>query len=333
MIARTGLGCISMRFRKFEVSLRDRQLSEPVSRTLPHKERKRMKPTTKMRELIHRDTTTIMPAVGDPFAARLVKAEGYETVMVSGNATSAMRLGLPDMSLLTLTENAETVRRVYDATGLAVFADADTGFGNAISLRRTVRELERAGAAAIMFEDQIFPKRCGMLAGKALVTTEEMIDKVHAAVDARQDPDLVIVARTDAIDVDGFEAAVERAQRYAEAGADAIYVGGPRSETEVERLAQEIDKPQLYNITPTGSVPRLNRQVLSALGFKILTFSVYLVLMAIPSMRKMLRELAETGDIDTATQGAASLEEYHTLLDLDGWSEPAGLTQLQEAAP
>lgn len=280
-----------------------------------------MKPTTKIREIINRTATTIMPAVGDPFSARLVKAEGYETVMVSGNATSAMRLGLPDVSLLTLTENAETVRRVYDATGLAVFADADTGYGNAISLRRTVRELERAGAAAIMFEDQIFPKRCGMLAGKALVTTEEMVDKVRAAVNARQDHDLVIVARTDAVSVEGFQAALDRSHAYVEAGADAIYVGGPRSEAEVTTLAREITKPQLYNITPAGSVPRLNVDALSALGFRLLTFSVYLVLMGIPPMRKMLRDLAKTGDVDIATNGAASLDEYHALLDLDGWSD------------
>lgn len=281
-----------------------------------------MKPTTKLRQIIDRPQTTIMPAVGDPFAAQLVKAEGYESVMVSGNAASAMRLGLPDVSLLTLTENAETVRRVFDATGLAVFADADTGYGNAVTLRRTVRELERAGAAAIMFEDQVFPKRCGMLAGKELVSCAEMIGKIHAAVDARVDPDLVIVARTDAVDVEGFPAALERANAYAEAGADAIYVGGPRSQAEVETLARDITRPQLYNITPAGSVPRLNVDALSALGFKLLTFSVYLVLMGIPPMRQMLRELARTGDVDLATKGAASLGEYHALLDLGGWSDP-----------
>ncbi|MGP9818595.1 isocitrate lyase/PEP mutase family protein [Salinarimonas sp. NSM] len=279
-----------------------------------------MKPTTRMRAFITGATTTVLPAVGDPFAARLAAAEGYRGVMVSGNATSAMRLGLPDVGLLTMSENADTVRRIFDATGLPVFADADTGYGNAISVRRTVRELERAGAAAIMIEDQVTPKRCGMLAGKAVVPPGEMCDKIRSAVDARVDADLVVVARTDARAIEGLDAAIERARAYAEAGADAIFVEGPRDVEEARALIRAIDRPQLYNVTPSGSVPPLTVEALSRLGFKLMSFSVYLVLMAMPPMRAMLRRLAETGDVARAVEGAAPLSEYLELLDLDGWS-------------
>ncbi|MCG6121576.1 MAG: oxaloacetate decarboxylase [Microvirga sp.] len=279
-----------------------------------------MKATAKMREILAGSRTTVLPAVGDPFAARLVAAEGYRGVMVSGNATSAMRLGLPDVGLLTMSENADNVRRIFDATGLPVYADADTGYGNAISVRRTVREFERAGAAAIMIEDQVTPKRCGMLAGKAVIPADEMCDKVRSAVDARVDSDLVIVARTDARAIEGLQAAIDRACAYAEAGADAIFVEGPRDIDEARALIAGVPRPQLYNVTPSGSVPPLSLDVMSELGFKMMSFSVYMVLMAMPPMRAMLRRLAETGDITHAVEGAAPLSEYLELLDLDGWS-------------
>lgn len=279
-----------------------------------------MKATTRLREILARDRATMLPSVGDPFSARLVMREGFEGIMVSGNATSAIRLGLPDVGLLTMTENAENIRRIFDVTGLPVFADADTGYGNAITVKRTIREFERAGAAAIMIEDQVSPKRCGMLAGKALIPAEEMVDKVRSAVDARVDPDLVIVGRTDARSVEGLDAAIERANLYAEAGADAIFVQGPRSVEEAKALTAAISRPQFYVITPDRKTPNLPLTELSALGFKGVGFSVDLLLMAIPAMRGMLRTLADTGSLEAATQGRASIEDYHDILDVEGWS-------------
>ncbi len=279
-----------------------------------------MKTTTKMRAILAGPGTTVLPAVGDPFAGRLVLAEGYEGLLVSGNASSAMRLGLPDVGLLTMPENADNVRRIFDATGLPIFADCDTGYGNAITVRRTVREFERAGAAAVMIEDQVTPKRCGMLAGKAVVAPSEMADKIKAAADARSDDDLVIVARTDARAIEGLSSAIDRANLYAQAGADAIFVEGPKDAGEAEALIRQIALPQLYNITPNGSVPRFTVAELSRLGFSMMSFSVYLILMAMPAMRAMLRRLAESGDIDAATAGSAPLDEYLELLDLEGWS-------------
>ena len=283
-----------------------------------------MRATTRFRELLARKEVTVLPAVGDPFSARLSMLEGFEAILSSGNATSAMRLGLPDVGLLTMAENADNVRRIFDATGLPVFADADTGYGNAITVRRTVGEFERAGAAAVMIEDQVSPKRCGMLAGKEVIPISDMADKIKAAADARVDGDLVIVARTDARAVEGLDAALERAGRYAEAGADAIFVEGPRTMEEVHALVDRVNLPQLYNITPNGSVPRLTASELTELGFSMLSFSVYMILMAMPPMRAMLRKLQETGSIDEATKGGASLEEYLDVLDLKGWSEIGG---------
>ena len=166
------------------------------------------KPTARFRALLARKGVVLLPGVGDPFTARMVAKEGFEALMSSGNASSAMRLGMPDVGMLTMTENAENAGRIAAASGLPVFADADTGYGNALSVRRTVMEFERAGVAAIMIEDQVTPKRCGMLAGKQVVPTGEMVAKIKSALDARRDDDLVIVARTDANAVEGIDSGV-----------------------------------------------------------------------------------------------------------------------------
>lgn len=276
------------------------------------------KATTRFRALMDSDRLTILPAVGDPFAARMVAAEGFAALMASGNAMSAMRLGLPDVGLLTLTENAEAAGRIAHASGLPVLADADTGYGNALNVRRTVMELERAGVAAVMIEDQVTPKRCGMLAGKQVIPHAEMEMKVKAALDARRDDDLVIVARTDARAVEGLDGAIRRAEIYAKAGADAIFVEGPRSIEEAEAIGRGIDKPLIYNVTPTGSVPSVETKVLERLGYRFLSFSVYLVLAAIPGMRSILRQV-KTGDVASAARGAASIDDYLDLLGLEGW--------------
>jgi len=279
------------------------------------------RPTTRFRELLGRRQVTMLPAVGDPFSARIVAREGFEAVMASGNATAAMRLGIPDMGLLTLSENAENAGRIAQASGLPAFADADTGYGNALNVRRTVLEFERAGVAAIMIEDQVTPKRCGMLAGKQVIPAPEMEMKLRAALDARRDDDLVIVARTDARAVEGLDAAIRRAERYAGAGADAIFVEGPRTRSEAEEIARRIDRPLLYNVTPTGSVPPLDAATLEQIGFKFLSFSVYVLLAAIPAMQGFLRRLKSDGDVARASRGAASMQEYLDILGYDDWRQ------------
>jgi len=277
------------------------------------------KPTARFRELLGRRQVTMLPAVGDPFSARIVAREGFEAVMASGNATAAMRLGIPDVGLLTLTENAENAGRIAQASELPVFADADTGYGNPLNVRRTVLEFERAGVAAIMIEDQVTPKRCGMLAGKQVIPAAEMEMKLKAALDARRDDDLVIVARTDARAVEGLDAAIRRAERYAKTGADAIFVEGPRTRAEAEEIARRIDRPLLYNVTPTGSVPPLDVATLEGIGFRFLSFSVYVLLSAIPAMQAFLRQLKSEGDVARAGRNAASMQEYLDILGYDAW--------------
>ena len=279
------------------------------------------KPTTRFRALLARKKITLLPGVGDPFTARLVAAEGYEALMSSGNATAAMRLGLPDVGLMTLAENAENAGRIAAASGLPVFADADTGYGPAINVRRTIMEFERAGVAAVMLEDQVTPKRCGMMAGKQVISTSEMEMKIKAALDARRDDDLVIVARTDARAVEGLDAAIRRAEAYQCAGADMIFVEGPKTEEEAKEIAARIDAPMLYNITPTGSVAPLTVTKLEELGFKMLSTSVYAVLAAIPGMRHFLRTLMQTGDVSRAGSAVASMADYYEILKLKDWQD------------
>ncbi len=279
------------------------------------------KPTTRFRELIARRQITMIPSVGDAFSARLIAHEGYEALMSSGNASSAMKLGMPDVGIMTLAENAQNAGLMAQASGLPVFADADTGYGNALNVRRTIMEFERAGVAAIMIEDQVSPKRCGMLEGKRVVSPEEMEGKVKAAVDARNDDDFVICARTDARAVEGLASAIKRGQLYQRAGADVIFVEGPKTIEEAEAIAREIDIPLLYNITPTGSVPPLDVATLERIGFRLLSCSVYMMLAALPSMQNFLRVLKTTGDVAKAGAGAAKMSEYLDILRLDDWQE------------
>ena len=277
------------------------------------------KPTTRFRALLARKKITLLPGVGDPFTARLVAAEGYEALMSSGNASAAMHLGLPDVGLMTLVENAENAGRIAAASGLPVFADADTGYGPAINVRRTIMEFERAGVGAVMLEDQVTPKRCGMMAGKQVISTSEMEMKIKSALDARRDDDLVIVARTDARAVEGLDAAIRRAEAYQRAGADAIFVEGPKTEEEAAEIARRIDAPMLYNITPTGSVAPLPVEKLEQLGYKMLSTSVYAVLAAIPGLRHFLRTLKQTGDVAKAGSSVASMADYYEILKLKDW--------------
>ena len=279
------------------------------------------KPTTRFRELISRRQITMIPSVGDAFSARLIAHEGFEALMSSGNASSAMKLGMPDVGIMTLAENAQNAGLMAQASGLPVFADADTGYGNALNVRRTIMEFERAGVAAVMIEDQVSPKRCGMLAGKRVVSAEEMEGKVKAAVDARSDDDFVICARTDARAVEGLTSAIKRGQVYQRAGADVIFVEGPKPLEEAEAIAREIDIPLLYNITPTGSVPPLDVATLERIGFRLLSCSVYMLLAALPSMQNFLRVLKATGDVAKAGAGAARMSEYLEILRLDDWQE------------
>ena len=253
---------------------------------------------TQLRKLLARPGCTVAPGVAEGLAARLVARAGFDAVYMTGFGTSMTRLGMADIGLLTMSEMVDNAARIVEATGLPVIADADTGYGNPMNMRRTIREYEKAGVAAVHIEDQDWPKRCGHLAGKRVITTADMVSKIKAAVDARWDADFAIITRTDAIAVEGLEAALERGERYREAGADMLFIEAPVGREEVERVARHFKGvPLLYNMAASGKTPHIPAEELGKLGFKLAIFPNYVMLAAIPAIERMLGELKKTGTV------------------------------------
>ncbi len=211
------------------------------------------------------------PGVYDAITARLVERAGFSVAYMTGGGTSLSR-GFPDIGLLSMAEMSEAARIVASSVSIPVIADADTGYGSAINVVRTLREFENAGVAAIQFEDQILPKRCGHLEGKQLVPLQEFCDKIRAAVSFKTDPDLVVVARTDACGVEGLDSAIERAQAYKSAGADVLFVEAPISEEQLVIIANSVRGPLLCNLVPGGKTPLLSPQQLGEMGYKIVIY-------------------------------------------------------------
>jgi 2-methylisocitrate lyase-like PEP mutase family enzyme len=223
----------------------------------------------KLRALIHREQILVAPGVYDAYLARCVERAGFEAVYMSGAGVSHSRLGVPDLGLVSFSEMHEQAARIADAVDIPVIADADTGYGNAMNVARTIRAYERAGVSACHIEDQQMPKRCGHFDEKSLVPCGEMLGKLHAALDARVDSNFVIIARTDARTVDGLDAAVDRANAFAEAGADMIFVESPLSEEELAHIARSVPAPLLANMVETGKTPILPAPRLQALGYSV----------------------------------------------------------------
>jgi 2-methylisocitrate lyase-like PEP mutase family enzyme len=274
-----------------------------------------MRPATALRELLARPGALMAPGVADALNARLVRKHGFEAVYMTGAGTTAVRLGMPDVGLLTMTEMVDNAARIADASGLPLIADADNGYGGVLNVRRTVQAYERAGAAAIHIEDQVLPKRCGHLMGKQLVPVGEMEAKIRAAVDARSDSDFVLIARTDAIAVEGFEAALERAARYREAGADVLFVEAPGAE-QLPKIAPRLDAPLLYNMAASGKTPFLGREEIERLGFKIIIYPNWVMLAAIRAASEVLATLRETGSIAGVAREVPSFREFFDLLGM-----------------
>jgi 2-methylisocitrate lyase-like PEP mutase family enzyme len=246
-----------------------------------------------------------------------VAKEGFEAIYMTGAGTTASRLGWPDVGLLTMTEMADNAQRIVEASGLPLVADADTGYGGPLNVQRTVRSYERAGVAALHIEDQQWPKRCGHLDGKTLIAVEDMVSHIKAACDARKDQDLVVIARTDAIAVEGFEAALERAQRYEEAGADVIFVEAPRDIYQLSEVPKRLKKPALFNMAASGKTPFLSVEEIKALGFKLILYPNFMMLAAIPAMHKVLQELKSKGSVKDLVGEVASFQDFFNLLGMD----------------
>ena len=227
-----------------------------------------------LRSRLARPPIVIAPGVYDPLTALIAERAGFETLYVSGAAIAYTRLGRPDIGLVSLSEVVDTVALIRDRVGAHLVVDADTGYGNALNVERTVRLLERAGANAIQLEDQDFPKRCGHLDDKALIPTLEMVGKIKAALDARASRETMIIARTDAVAVEGFDRALARATMYCEAGTDMLFVEAPRQRKDLARIASHVGKqvPVMANMVEGGKTPILSAPELEALGFSLVIF-------------------------------------------------------------
>ena len=268
----------------------------------------------RLRALLNRREAVLLPGVANALAARVIEDIGFKAIYVSGAGVTNTYLGVPDIGLISVTELAENVAAIRDAVSLPLIVDADTGFGNAINVGRTVKTLERSGANAIQLEDQDFPKRCGHFSGKHVIPRAEMVQKIHAAVDARNDPDLAIMARTDAIAVNGFEDAIERAAAYIEAGADITFVEAPRSELQMRDIPKRLPVPQLVNIVAGGLTPMVEFDTLAKMGFTLILYANAALQASVAGMQKVLGHLHTRGSLDGVMPFLTGFEERQRLV-------------------
>jgi 2-methylisocitrate lyase-like PEP mutase family enzyme len=271
-----------------------------------------------LRELLDGDDLIVAPGVYDGISAALVGKLGFSAAYMTGAGVCASGYGLPDVGLLTLTEMAGRAAVLAGLLDVPLIADADTGYGSPINVVRTVREYERAGVAGIQLEDQVFPKRCGHLAGKEVVDADEFAVALQAAVEARRDPDTVIIARTDARATRGIDEAIERANRYAAIGADVIFVEAPQSIEEIEQIAAEVTAPLLLNVVPGGRTPEVDHARLAELGYRVVIHPGVALAAVVAAVVEALGGLR---DNTPALGGTASPEAFFDLFDLAAWSE------------
>ena len=272
-----------------------------------------MRSTTALRHLLKTEGIVVAPGVYDGLSARLVAAAGFAAAYATGGGI-ARSMGYPDLGLLSMGEVTARLALIVEHAGVPVVADADTGYGNALNVRRTVREFERAGVAALHLEDQAFPKRCGHYEDKAVISTAEMVQKLRAARDAASDPDLVLIARTDAIAPEGLPAAIDRAHAYAAAGADVIFVEAPASEQQIEAIAQSIPFPKLINMFEGGKTPLVPLDRLQALGYRIVIVPSDLQRAAIRAMQEVLAVMRRDGNSRAAADRMATFAEREAVV-------------------
>jgi carboxyvinyl-carboxyphosphonate phosphorylmutase len=261
------------------------------------------------------------PGAYDCLTAKLIETAGFPAVYMTGAGTSVARLGYPDLALATMTEMLDNASQIASIVDIPVIADADTGYGGILNVRRTVRQYERSGVAALHLEDQEFPKRCGHLDDKRVIATEDMIQKIHAAVDARTDDDFTIIVRTDAIAVTGWDDAMHRCEEYVKAGADVLFVEALRTPEQVEQAGRELSAPLLYNYVETGKSPLLSASELERMGFKIVIYPASGLLSAMRAVRETLAILKEQGTTSHLLENMDSLQDCF---------EAVGLTEMLE---
>ncbi|MBI3990453.1 MAG: isocitrate lyase/PEP mutase family protein [candidate division NC10 bacterium] len=275
-----------------------------------------MHPSNKgfLRRRLKEKPILVVPAAYDMVSAKLIEEVGFEAVYLSGYGQAASHLGMPDAGLMSFPEVLERVRHMVNAVKIPVIADADTGYGGVLNVRRTVREFEQAGAAAIQLEDQEWPKKCGHTPGRKVIGAEEMAAKIEAAVEARQSDDLLIIARTDARGVIGLDEAIRRGRLYEKAGADLLFIESPQTVEELKIVGQSFRVPLMANMVDGGLTPLLPAKALEALGFKMVAYAVTLLLAAAHAVREVLRHLKVTSSTEGLTGRLMPFQEFDRLI-------------------
>jgi len=277
-----------------------------------------MRASARLRELLRGGDVVVAPGVWDGLSARLVARAGFPAAYATGGGI-ARSMGYPDLGLLSLSEIVSRLANIVEHAGVPVIADADTGYGNALNVQRAVREFERAGVAALHLEDQTFPKRCGHYDDKSVIPAGEMAQKLRAARDAMTDPDIILIARTDALAVEGLDAAVERAQAYAAAGADVIFIEAPVSVEQIETIARRVPQPKLINMFQGGKTPLVPVARLKGLGYQIVIIPSDLQRAAIRAMDDVLAAIARDGSSAALAERMASFTEREAVVDTAGY--------------
>jgi len=279
-----------------------------------------MTPRQKLRQLLTKDGYTMVPGAYDTLTARLVEAAGFDAVYLTGGGYSRAS-GYPDLGLLTVVENVHFIGLTVEAVGIPVIADADTGYGNAINVIRTVREYEKSGVAGFHIEDQVGPKKCGHYEGKEVIPKSEMVGKIKAAVDTRRDPDMVIIARSDARAVEGLNAAIDRVNAYLEAGADVGFVEAPQSVEELRIVSRSVNGPNLVNVFEGGKTPMLAASELEAMGFRLGIYPSQTHRAAIRAAQRVLAVLKEDGHTTRIESELATFQERELAVGTAAWRE------------
>ena len=277
-----------------------------------------MKASTRLRTLLGAGDVIVAPGVWDGLSSRLVARAGFSAVYATGGGI-ARSMGYPDLGLLSLSEIVDRLANIVEHAGVPVIADADTGYGNALNTQRAVREFERAGVAALHLEDQTFPKRCGHYDDKSVISASEMAQKLRAARDATGDADLVLIARTDALAIEGLDAAIARAHVYAAAGADVIFVEAPVSIEQIETIAHRVPQPKLINMFQGGKTPLVPVARLKALGYQIVIIPSDMQRAAIRAMDDVLAALTRDGSCAALADRMATFKEREDVVDTAGW--------------
>jgi 2,3-dimethylmalate lyase len=275
-----------------------------------------MKATATLRQLLREPGIIVAPGAYDCYTAKLIEHEGFPAVYMTGAGTALTRLGKPDLGFATLSEMVSNAAAMASTVSIPLIADADTGYGGALNVYRTVQEYEKAGVAALHIEDQIFPKRCGHLDGKQVIPLEEMVIKLRAAVEARTDEDLVLIARTDALAVTGLDDTLRRCHAYVEAGADVLFVEAVQTYEEITRVVREVQVPLLYNFVEHGKSPLLPVSELQRLGFKLVIFPGSIMLAVLPLVRQILGEIKHHGTTEGLIERMANVVELFETMGL-----------------